>query len=145
LDGDTIDHPALGRFKGAVDVDLSTAHFERYFALAPAEGDSSVRVMCRFTNGLPAIVEKDFGLGRVVLLASSAGVEWNDLPYKPAYLPLVHQLVAFLAQGADGARNHRVGERLFKTLDLADGARAATVRDPNGAARGGPARRQRHL
>jgi hypothetical protein len=134
LDADTIDHPALGRFKGAADVDLSTARFEHYFALTPPEGDRSVRVMCRFSNGLPAIVEKEFGLGRVVLVASSAGVEWNDLPHKPAYLPLVHQLVAFLAQGAEGARDHRVGDRLFEPLELADASRAATIRDPSGTA-----------
>jgi Aerotolerance regulator N-terminal/von Willebrand factor type A domain len=134
LDADTIDHPALGRFKGAADVDLSTAQFAHYFALTPRDGDRSVRVMCRFTNGLPAIVEKEFGLGRVVLVASTAGVEWNDLPYKPAYLPLVHQLVAFLAQGADGTRNQQVGERLFKTLELAEGQRVATFHDPDGDA-----------
>jgi hypothetical protein len=69
-----------------------------------------------------------------VLVASSAGVQWNDLPYKPAYLPLVHQLVAFLAQGADGSRNQQVGERLFKSLELADGQRVATIRDPEGGA-----------
>jgi hypothetical protein len=132
LDAETIDHPALGRFKGARDVDLSTAQFERYFALTPREGDRAARVMCRFTNGLPAIVEKGFGLGRVVLVASSAGVEWNDLPYKPAYLPLVHQLVAFLAQGAEGARNHRVGDRLFQTLELSEASRPVSVRDPAG-------------
>jgi Aerotolerance regulator N-terminal/von Willebrand factor type A domain len=122
LDAASIDHPALARFKNAGDIDLGTAEFERYFALALQDSDRSARVMCRFTNGLPAIVEKSYGLGKVVLVASSSGAEGNNLPYKPAYLPLLHQMVAYLAQGPDGAKNLTVGDRLVKTLDLADGA-----------------------
>jgi hypothetical protein len=128
LDAASIDHPALARFKNAGDIDLGTAEFEHYFALALQDSDRTVHVMCRFTNGLPAIVEKSYGQGKVVLVASSSGVEGNNLPYKPAYLPLLHQMVAYLAQGPDGAKNLTVGDRLIKTLDVADRAAITDAR-----------------
>ena len=132
LDPASIDHPALQRFKGAQDVDLNTAEFTRYIKLTPKDGDKSVRVMARFTNGAPAMVEKTFGLGKVILVASTATTEWNSLPLKPAFLPLVHQLVAYLASGADGTRNGRVGEPVVKPLPLSEAGRRVTVASPGG-------------
>lgn len=133
LDPATLDHPALQRFRGATDVDLGTAEFTRYFKLAPAEGDKSIRVMARFTDGAPAMVERQFGLGRVVLVASGATTEWNTLPLKPAFLPMVHQLVAYLAGGTDGTRNGMVGDPLVKPIPLAEAGRKVTIADPAGA------------
>lgn len=135
LDSASMDHPALQRFRGSEDVDVGTAEFRKYFPLRPAEDDRSVRVMARFTNGAPALVEKQFGLGRIVLAASTANTEWNDLPLKPLFLPLAHQLVAYLAAGTDGNRNATVGEPLVKPLPLAEGNRPVTVAEPDGTRR----------
>ncbi|MCC2668265.1 MAG: N-terminal double-transrane domain, partial [Armatimonadetes bacterium] len=132
LDIATLDHPALQRFKGAQDVDLNTAEFSKHFKLTPAEGDKSVRVMARFTDGSPAMVEKTFGLGKLILVSSTANTQWNSLPLKPAFLPLIHQLVAYLATGADGTRNGRVGEPLVKPLPLSEAGRRVTVSAPSG-------------
>lgn len=133
LDASGLDHPALERFRGAQDVDVTTAEFQKRFALTPLANDRSVRVVARFTDGSPAMVEKQFGLGRVMLIASTASTEWNTLPLKPVFLPLVHQLVAYLAAGADGTRNGRVGEPLVKPLPLSEAARRITVTGPRGA------------
>lgn len=133
LDPATLDHPALQRFRGAADVDLGTAEFSKYFKLTPKEGDKSIRVMARFTDGSAALVERQFGLGKVVLVASGATTEWNTLPLKPAFLPVIHQLIAYLASGTDGTRNGMVGEPLVKPLPLAEAARKVTISDPGGA------------
>jgi hypothetical protein len=132
LDPASIDHPALQRFRGAQDVDVNTAEFTRYFALEPKAGDKTVRVMARFTNGAPAMVEKQFGLGKLILVASTATTEWNSLPLKPAFLPLIHQLVAYLAAGTDGTRNGTVGQPLVKPLPLSEAGKTVTVSTPTG-------------
>lgn len=132
LDPGSLDHPALQRFRGAQDVLLNTAEFRKYYRLSARDGDRSVRVMARLANGAPALVEKKFGLGKVILVASSANTDWNTLPLKPAFLPLVHQLVAYLAAGTDGTRNGTVGETLVKPLPLAEASRSVTVTDPSG-------------
>ncbi|MFN3648832.1 MAG: BatA domain-containing protein [Armatimonadota bacterium] len=132
LDPASVEHPALQRFRGAQDVDLNTADFSRYFRLTPKEGDKSVQVMARFSNGAPAIVEKEFGLGRVILVASTANTEWNTLPLRPAFLPMVHQLIAYLASSADGTRNGRLGEPLVKPLPLSEAGERVTAISPKG-------------
>lgn len=132
LDPVTLDHPALQRFRGAQDVDVGTAEFSRYYTLTPKQGDKSVQVLARFTNGSPAIVEKQFGLGKVILVASTATTEWNNLPIKPFFLPLIHQLVAYLATGTDGTRNGTVGEPIVKPLPLEEASKTATIADPAG-------------
>lgn len=132
LDPASMDHPALQRFRGAQDVAVNTSEFTKYFQLTPNDKDKSVRVMARFANGQPAMVEKRFGLGKVVLVASGATTEWNTLPVHAVFLPLVHQLVAYLATGTDGTRNGLVGEPLVKPLPLAEANRKITIAGPNG-------------
>jgi len=132
LDPATLDHPALQRFRSAQDVDVSTALFNRYYRLTPKEGEKSVRVIARFTNGAPALVERSFGLGKVVMVASTADLEWNDLPARPFFLPMLHQMVAYLASGTDGTRNGLVGETLVKPIPLGEASRKTVVSQPNG-------------
>jgi hypothetical protein len=133
LDAASLDHPALQRFRGAQDVDVGTAEFTKYFRLQPGKDDRNVRQMARFANGSPALVERRFGLGRVVVAASGANTEWNTLPMKPLFLPLLHQLVAYLASGAEGAGNGRVGETLARPLPLSEASKPVIVTNPAGA------------
>jgi hypothetical protein len=132
LDGNSMDHPALQRFKNAADVEVGTGEFTRAFGLTPRDNDPAVRILARFTNGQPALVEKRFGLGKVILFAGAASLDWGDLAIKPAFLPLVHQLVAYLAEGAGGTRNAVVGEPLVKPLSLSDANRKVTLTSPSG-------------
>jgi hypothetical protein len=68
-------------------------------------------------------VERSVGLGRVALLASPPSPEWNTLPFKPAFLPFVHSLIAYLGQGPGSQRNLRVGDPLV--AGVASGERRA--------------------
>lgn len=110
------DHPALARFQGAADVDLTSARFPRYFGLGALDAGAGARIVCRFTDGSPALAERGAGLGRVVLLASPFSPGWNTLPFKPAFLPFLHGLIAYLGEGPGGERNLRVGEPLIWAL-----------------------------
>ena len=56
------------------------------------------RVLARFDDGAVAAAERQVGAGRVIVLTSTLDDSCNDLPVKPVYLPLVHQLVKYLAQ-----------------------------------------------
>jgi hypothetical protein len=114
-------------------VDVGTAEFTRYFTLVPKTEDKTVQVVARFNTGEPAIVEKQFGLGKVMMVASTATTEWNSLPLKPVFLPMVHQVVAYLASGADGTRNGKVGQPLVKPLPLSEAGKRVTVQEPGGA------------
>ncbi len=124
-------HPALALFRDTSTMNLSSAHFLTYFPLTPV-ADESAKIILRFSNGDPALVERRVGLGKVIVAASSAGTTWNQLPLKPIYVPYVYQLLSYLGQGATAHRNLRLDESMFLSLPLSDANKAVRVTAPNG-------------
>ena len=55
-------------------------------------------MLARFDDGAVAAAERRTGAGRVIVWTSTLDDSWTDLPVKPVYLPLVHQLVSYLAR-----------------------------------------------
>jgi hypothetical protein len=55
-------------------------------------------VLARFDDGAVAAAERKIGLGRVIVWTSALDDSYTDLPRRPVYLPLVHQLVKYLGQ-----------------------------------------------
>jgi aerotolerance regulator-like protein len=125
LDLARADHPALARFRNAADVDLTTARFQRFFRLTALDPASGARILCRFTDGSPALAERSVGLGRVALLASPPLPGWSTLPFKPAFLPFLDGLIDYLGQGPNSHRNLRVGDPLVWAVP--DAGRAFAV------------------
>ena len=100
------------------NVDLSLARVREYFYLQVDETDPGVRVLCRYddTAATPAMVERSFGQGRVVLLGTSASAQWSTFPLMPSFLPFVQELSAWAAGGSAGRRNLAVGEPVDTVL-----------------------------
>ncbi len=128
-------HPALALFKDTAAIDIASARFTVYYPLEPTAEDSqsdASRIIARFSNGDPALVERKVGMGHVILAASSAGAEWNQLALKPAYVPFIYQLVSYLGQGAVAHRNLHQDEPLFLTLPLNQANKPVKVTTPDG-------------
>ena len=65
-------------------------------------------------DGKPAVIERTWGLGRVIQFAGALTEKWTDLPrseHVGIFLPLVDRLVASIVQRQDEALNIRVGEQ----------------------------------
>lgn len=98
-------HPILQ----PLDIDWS-ARFTGYWRGAVEDGDS--RVLMRFDNGDPALVEGEAGQGRVLLLTTPLDASWSNLPLQSLYLPFVHEMLQYLAQPPRLPENHQVGDRV---------------------------------
>ncbi len=94
---------------------LSTPQFYRAFTLLPPKaGDvpadsRAASVVLNFASGTPAIMEKSFGMGRVVQFASTASARWTDLPVRPVFLPLMHRTLGHILAGQEERLNVRAG------------------------------------
>ena len=87
-------HPVFEVFKAPRSGDFSAAHVFRYRALQTAPAD---RVLARFDDGAVAAAERKIGGGRSIVWTSTLDDSWTDIAVKPVFLPLVHQLVRYLA------------------------------------------------
>lgn len=110
LDPASLQGAALAPFKDPAVADVGSGRFTVSFDLAAGEQAAAdpdigaARIIGRFSDGRPALVERTFGRGRILMSAWPAGANGSTLPYKPVYVPLVHQLVAFLGAGASASR-----------------------------------------
>lgn len=83
------EHPLFAPFRATEDA-LSSVRFLRYPRMDVTAGAD---VLARFDDGLPAIVEKKSGNGRIVLVATGLDPSTGDFPLQPAFLPFLRQLV----------------------------------------------------
>jgi hypothetical protein len=105
-------HPVFEVFKAPRSGDFSSAHIFRYRAFESSPG---ARVIARFDDGAVAAAERRIGAGRVIAWTSTLDDSWSDVAVKPVYLPLVHQLVRYLAHYEQPVSWLTVGQ----VLDLA--------------------------
>jgi hypothetical protein len=113
-------HQAFEIFKAPRSGDFSAAHIFRYRSLEPASTD---RVLARFDDGAVAAAERKIGAGRVIVWTSTLDDTWTDIALKPVFLPLVHQLVRYLARYEQPASWFTVGQ----VIDLRSRGRADRV------------------
>lgn len=74
------------------------------------------QIVVKFSHGTPAIIEHTYGLGRVVMFASTADTAWNDLPVRPSFVPLIHRTLGALVQRQDEGLNVRVGQKFVRRV-----------------------------
>ena len=123
----TFTHPALelaADYVGPVLVNT-------YWRLEPYEKDPAVRVGGYFDSGHPFLVARAAGKGHVVMIATSLDGRQNNLPrVRACFVPLVHELVYFLASSPATGGNFQSGaevsiplpQGLDKSADWVSGA-----------------------
>lgn len=126
-------HPALRVFAGDNNPFAQGIHVWTYATLSPADESTSAsaapstqpgavgatergpaRVVLRFADesGSPAWVERSYGDGRVILLATTADNEWSDWPASPSYLVTIQELVQYACRRGDWQNRVTVGAPL---------------------------------
>jgi len=96
---------------------MLTAPPEDAAALSEASRDAGVpNVVLAYTDGVPAVMERDWGLGRVIIFGTTASTRWTDLPVRPSFLPLLHRSLGALVQRQDEGLNLQVGEPFRRRL-----------------------------
>jgi hypothetical protein len=102
-------HPVFEVFKAPRSGDFSSAHVFQYRTLTI---DPASRVLARYDDGGVAAAERRVGSGRVIAWTSTLDDMSSDLAIKPIFLPLVHQLVRYLARYEQAASWYTVGQVL---------------------------------
>lgn len=127
-----MDRPELRVFRTGGASVFPRVRFGRVYAVTSRMAPGA-EVWLRYSDGLPALLARSHGQGRVLLFTSSLDDDWTDLPLRSIYVPLVHQLVRGLAGALGGGDDRLVeaGTRAMVEVPTLPGARAFLV-DPLG-------------
>ncbi|MCX6982288.1 MAG: BatA domain-containing protein [Verrucomicrobia bacterium] len=129
-------HRIVELWKDPASGSLASAQFYRAFTLQPTKqsdvpGDAGLpAVVLSFADGEPAVIERPFGLGRVVQFSSTADGAWNDLPVRPIFLPLMHRTLGFLLARTGDRLNVRAGTPFTHTVTAERAGKSYTVTEP---------------
>jgi hypothetical protein len=129
-------HPALELFRDTTAGGLADARFPRWWKVTtPGRGASAVPVALLSTND-PLFVERSFRGGRVLLstlpLDNSGRTNLTDLP---AFAPLAHELIYYLAGARSAEYNLQPGQPLRYRPDGEETPQALRLHPPEGPAR----------
>ena len=97
------DHPIFRDLEETGSQSLLAVESYAYIQLQPESN-----VLLKFANGHPALVERPFDAGRVLLFASSFDNVWSDFPLHPVFIPFVHQMVRYAAQLPADPASYRI-------------------------------------
>jgi hypothetical protein len=139
LQDKNFEHPIASLWNDPASSGTLNVHFYRMFDLTPLgdekQGPETTknsegieigrpRTVLRFAStepgqiGKPAMMERTWGAGRVVLFASTADNAWNDMGARPnVYIPLIHRTLGSIVSRQDAALNVKVGERFAWRAD----------------------------
>jgi hypothetical protein len=104
-------HAVFQPFADPEHGDLRRPAFTAITRIKPGE---NARVLAWFRGGEPALLECTKGRGKVLWFASACDRAWGDWPRGRMYVPMIHQMVAYVAGIAGGGRIKNVvagGER----------------------------------
>lgn len=119
------EHPVFEVFAHPHHGDLTLPKFARYWETTDTQLS---RVLARFGDGRPAIVERETGNGVSMALVSAVEEGWNDFAYQSVFLPYLYQTARYLAVRTEQRTNYASGE----LLPVPEGG---TLKDPKDRSR----------
>ena len=102
------EHPVFKPFADPEHGDLRRPAFT---AITPIKPDNDARVLAWFRGGEPALLERTKGRGKVLWFTSACDRAWGDWPRGRMYLPMVHQMVAYVCRPGRGRPDSPGGRR----------------------------------
>jgi hypothetical protein len=114
------EHPVFRPFDDPEYGDLRRLAFRAYTRIEPSQG---TRVLARFRDGGPAVLEREHGRGKVLWFASACDRQWSDWPRSRLFVPMVHQMLGYLTGLAEGGpvRSVVLGQDRTHQQDLLPG------------------------
>ncbi len=133
-------HPIVRIFGGRNNPFIGRISFDQYFKCLPEKDDlgddesfsprATVIASYDDRDAVPAIVERRFGDGRVILVTSSVDQEWNDWAKDASYVVTMLEMGQYLARGEGANSDLLIGDPIRFAVDPARYERDVLVRTP---------------
>ncbi len=110
---------------------FASVRARRAMTLEPYAESDEVRTLLRYTDGVPALVERRIGTGRVLVWTGTLDLGWGNLPLQSVFAPLVQRITALLG-GDVGGTSATADGVVGVAVDLPMTAPGAEVTGPAG-------------
>ncbi len=113
---------------------LARIRLTKFMGVTIPSNPQQVRVLARWNNSeaSPAVIEKRFGRGRVLLVTVTADKSWSDWPVDPTYVLAMRSAAMSIARGASRQDNIVAGQPIQVTLEENQQAMEQVVKLPDG-------------
>ncbi len=120
LDGTKLSHPIAARWVDPGAGSLTTAQFFKAYDLQTGPIHESAKKLAEigpaqtvfwYSNGQRAVMERSWGLGRVIEFSSTGNTKWNNLPANGLFVPVLHRSLGSLVARQDAYLNIAVGQK----------------------------------
>ncbi|MFH2035803.1 MAG: BatA domain-containing protein [Candidatus Zixiibacteriota bacterium] len=89
----------------------------RYYALPTLSESRGGRNLAYFSNGLPALTESSYGLGKIILMTAPLNPQYTDLPSHSFFVPMIIRTMTYLAGSvSEYETGLRVGDNIMRTI-----------------------------
>ena len=102
-------HPALRLVAEPRQSDVAQGLVASYWKLVVDGRDPDVRIGARLDQGDPLLVERQFGQGYILLTSLALDRRDSNLPSLASFVPMVHELVYYLATPLNTSANIKPG------------------------------------
>lgn len=111
-------HPIVRPFQSHPESGLLTLPIDQMIRLSTdAIGDQpETQIVLATEEGMPVIVERAIGQGRVILVATSADTSWTLAPIWPSFVPLVQKMASLAFESNADRLNLKVSQPISGTL-----------------------------
>ncbi len=134
LSSEYMSHPVMAVFPPELSVIIGGARFYRYFEMRIPGDPKAARfnevAYYNDADRTPAIVEREIGKGRVIMVATTADSDWNNWPTAITYPVLMKSLVEYLYIPGLGGRNLTTGMRYVRKVDLSQHEMIVAIEPP---------------
>ncbi|MDJ0766712.1 MAG: BatA domain-containing protein [Myxococcota bacterium] len=121
-------HPIFSPFKDD-PTGLEKTSVKAHLLVEP-EPTADRNTLIELMNGLPLLIERAVGRGRVMMLATTVDREWTDLPIRPGFLPLIQRTARHLAGRLDDGTPRRILAGQAIDIEVSRGMQRLIVRGP---------------
>lgn len=125
-------HPLFAPFADPRFSDFTKIHFWKHRRLA-TNNLPGARVVARFDNGDPALVQVPIGPGRLLILTSGWHPADSQLARSSKFVPLLYSLLEWSGAARPRLAQYVVGDAVSLPAHLVEPGHSLTVRRPDGA------------
>lgn len=107
---------------------------KRYHVKLPTDEDQNVRVLARWNDSAssPALIEKQYGRGRVLFWTVTADKSWSEWPIEPSYVLTMRETSKAIARTGLGEHELTAGEVLRCPVSVERRIQVPTIEFPGG-------------